>query len=130
MYYVRWFGIMVLLADIATAKPVSEDLAQPSSPPEQAETCRLGTLSKNHTLGMPGCPDEVKALVDRAINCQHWVGEEPYDDARGHEIETAIAELKCDTLSLDHDRMLKHYAHQRDVMDALQAADREYNIEF
>lgn len=93
--------------------------------------CRLGPLKyKQNAAKLIDCPSEAQLLIDRAINCQHWTGEDPYDEARGHEIETALTELKCDTLSLDHDRLLKKYRSERAVIEAIQGADREYNLEF
>lgn len=92
--------------------------------------CTLGEWKNDNTVAMPGCPDEVKDLVARAINCQHWTGEEPYDAARGHEIETAIKELRCEKLSQEHDAIMKKYADQPDVTGALEDADREYSLEF
>lgn len=103
------------------------------SPDEKGakKTCQLGAFKyKENSAKLIGCPAEVQALIDRALMCQHWTGEEPYDEARGHEIETAITELKCDVLSLEHDRLLKKYKDQHDVRRTLQEADREYNLEF
>lgn len=93
--------------------------------------CRLGSLkTKESTAKLIDCPADIQPLIDRAFGCQHWTGEEPYDTARAHEIETAIAELKCDTLSLEHDALMKKYAGRPDVRSALEAADREYSLEF
>ena len=93
--------------------------------------CRLGALKyKQNTAKLIDCPAEAQLLIDRAFSCQHWTGEDPYDEARAHEIDTALTELKCDTLSLDHDRLLKKYAKRPDVTGTLEAADREYNLEF
>lgn len=89
-----------------------------------------GVVDKDTKSHMPNCPNDARDLVDRALNCQHWTGEEPYDEARGHEIETALTELKCDVLSLDYDHLLRKYAKRRDVLATLEAADREYSLEF
>lgn len=95
------------------------------------EECRLGALkAKQNTARVIDCPAEIQPLIDRAFGCQHWTGEEPYDNARAHEIDTAITELKCDTLSLDYDAALKKYADRPDVTGALETADREYSLEF
>lgn len=95
------------------------------------KTCRLGAFKyKTNAATLVDCPADVQALIDRALGCQHWTGEEPYDEARGHEIETALTELKCDVLSLDYDELLKKYAQRTDVLATLQAADREYSLEF
>lgn len=110
----------LLLVSAAHAAPVAEEAA----------ICHLGEFQNDNTVDMPGCPADVKDLIDRAINCQHWTGEEPYDTARAHEIDTAIAELKCDDVSNDYDRLQKKYAKRLDVMQTMELADREFSIEF
>lgn len=124
----RTLAAAVLLVASATAAWAFSPYRPVPDTPEAG--CSLGELRADNTAEMPNCPADAKELVGRAINCQHWTGEEPYDEARSHEIETAIAELQCDKLSLQHDALLKKYAKDRDVMGALQDADREYNLEF
>lgn len=127
----RAAAVTLLMLAAASAHALSPYRPVPDAP---AETCRLGewtgVAAKDEKEHMPGCPQEARDLVDRALGCQHWTGEEPYDAARGHEIETAINELQCDKLSLQHDAILKKYAKDPNVTAALEAADREYNIEF
>lgn len=98
----------------------------------QAEKpCRLAPFkAKESSAELLDCPADVQPLIDRVLGCQHWVGEEPSTLARAHEIETAMAELKCDRLSLEYDAMLKKYAKRPDVRSALEAADLEYSLEF
>lgn len=36
-------------------------------------------------------PADVQALVERQETCEHFAGEEPYDDARRRELASAIA---------------------------------------
>lgn len=42
---------------------------------------------------------EISELVERAEGCGHFAGEEPYDDARRAQIEAAVADLRCSSLS-------------------------------
>ncbi|MDV3515093.1 hypothetical protein [Stenotrophomonas sp. C1657] len=42
-----------------------------------------------------GMPADVQAFIARENSCQHFAGEEPYDDARRRELEAAIARF-CD----------------------------------
>ncbi len=126
--------LSIALAVIGAAT-VAHALSPHRPVPEAPEaSCRLGewtgVVAKDEKEHMPGCPQEARDLVDRALSCQHWTGEEPYDVARGHEIESAINELQCDTLSLQHDAILKKYGKDRNVVATLEAADREYSLEF
>jgi len=45
--------------------------------------------------------DAVTRFVERAEMCEHWMGEEPYDDARQAEIERNIGDLRCATVRRD-----------------------------
>ena len=43
----------------------------------------------------------VSRFVERAEMCEHWAGEEPYDDARRAEIERNLRDLRCTTITRD-----------------------------
>ena len=45
--------------------------------------------------------DAVMQFVERAEMCEHWAGEEPYDDARRAEIDRNLNELRCTTIRRD-----------------------------
>ena len=57
-------------------------------------------------------------MVDRLVGCAHWAGEEP-DAQREKQIRKALKELKCDRLDRDYQAMMKLYAKQPKVLDAL-----------
>lgn len=57
-------------------------------------------------------PAEVLDFVSRSANCQHWGGEEPYDEDRRAEIEAAMIEQRCDALTADGTRLATTYADQ------------------
>ena len=40
-------------------------------------------------------------FVERAEMCNHWAGEEPYDDARRAEIDRNLNDLRCTTITRD-----------------------------
>lgn len=46
-------------------------------------------------------PADVREFIDRRANCNHWFGEEPYDQERRAEILAALNELRCMTLDID-----------------------------
>ena len=58
-------------------------------------------------LAVTGCAtvsysdDAVARFVERAEMCAHWAGEEPYDDARRAEIDRALNDLRCTTITRD-----------------------------
>ena len=45
--------------------------------------------------------DAVTRFVERAQMCEHWMGEEPYDDARRAEIDRNLGDLRCTTVRRD-----------------------------
>ena len=45
--------------------------------------------------------DAVARFVERAQMCEHWMGEEPYDDARRKEIDRNLTDLRCMTIRRD-----------------------------
>ena len=45
--------------------------------------------------------DAVARFVERAQMCEHWMGEEPYDDARRAEINRNLNDLRCTTIRRD-----------------------------
>ena len=58
------------------------------------------------TVLLTGCAttfseDAVTRFVERAQDCEHWMGEEPYDDARRTEIDRNQRELRCTTVRRD-----------------------------
>lgn len=64
-------------------------------------------------------PIEVLDFVGRWSMCAHWGGEEPYDAERRAEIETAAADLRCDTLEADATRLKAQYADDRATLALL-----------
>ncbi len=55
-------------------------------------------------------PIEVLDFVGRTAMCRHWGGEEAYDAERRAQIETAVRELRCETLPADGARLETRYA--------------------
>lgn len=58
-------------------------------------------------IALSGCAstsysdDAVTRFVERAAMCEHWMGEEPYDDARRAEIDRNLGDLRCTTIRRD-----------------------------
>ena len=59
------------------------------------------------TVALSGCASTsfsdgaVTRFVERAEMCEHWAGEEPYDDARRAEIDRNLTDLRCTTIRRD-----------------------------
>ncbi|WP_260599974.1 hypothetical protein [Sphingomonas endolithica] len=70
-------------------------------------------------------PAEVKTLIERRAQCEHWAGEEPYDAARAAAIDAALRRLRCATSEADEARLRRRYARQRVVLAALDAGREE-----
>ena len=58
-------------------------------------------------MALSGCADPtwsddaVTRFLERAEMCEHWMGEEPYDDARRAEIDRNLGDLRCTTIRRD-----------------------------
>lgn len=53
-------------------------------------------------------PADVQAFIARENSCQHFAGEEPYDDARRRELEAAIARFCDDREKIFADLVARH----------------------
>jgi hypothetical protein len=65
-------------------------------------------------------PKDVTALLKRMDECEHWGGEEPYDDARKQEITEAVGRLKCDDVAKDRAKILKKYKKKPKIVDKIE----------
>ena len=69
-----------------------------------------------------GLPSEAAGLIYRIVDCNHWGGEEPYDDARKTDIEAAMSRLRCNDLERDVAIARQRYATSPEVLDAIDKA--------
>ena len=67
-------------------------------------------------------PADVVALVTRKLDCYHFGGEEPYDDARRAEILRNVTRLKCAAVDADETSLRKKYAQVPPALKTLDAA--------
>jgi hypothetical protein len=67
-------------------------------------------------------PKDAAAVVKRRLECDHWAGEEPYDNARAREIARAIRRNKCSSLATDEAATLKRYPNNPKVVKAVNDA--------
>jgi hypothetical protein len=69
-----------------------------------------------------GTPADVVDLVERYGGCNHWGGEEGYDEERRKQIEAGAARLRCDRLDADQRKLRKKYAHKARILRVINAA--------
>jgi hypothetical protein len=60
--------------------------------------------------------------VARQQQCQHWMGEEPYDADRGAQINAMIARLRCDTVDGEEEPLRAEHAGDATVIALLDRA--------
>lgn len=70
-------------------------------------------------------PPPVQAFLDRYEQCEHWAGEEGYDEARRKEIEAAFDKLRCETIDLEKRKLEQRYKSNPSVLEALQNVDAQ-----
>lgn len=71
-------------------------------------------------------PQDVKDLIAKMEECNHWAGEEPYDKARADEIAKKMTELKCDTLDSEKAAAKEKYKGNRQVISAIKKAETDF----
>jgi hypothetical protein len=83
--------------------------------------CSLPTLSLDRGW-REGTPADVVDLVERYGGCNHWGGEEAYNEERRKEIEDGARRLGCDRLDADQRKLRKKYAQKPRVLRVINAA--------
>lgn len=73
----------------------------------------------------PRLPADAQAYVTRRRGCNHWGGEDAYDEARGREIAAAAKALRCDAVDADEARLRRRYGKDPAVLKAFDRADGE-----
>jgi hypothetical protein len=86
----------------------------PPAPPSHHATAPHGDAAP------AAMPAEVERLVERWEMCQHWAGEEPYDQARRAELEAGVA-ASCPGNDETRARLEAKYADRADVIAKLRA---------
>ena len=67
-----------------------------------------------------GMPADVQAFIVRYEDCQHWLGEPDFDEARRHEIARVVAGI-CPGIDAAGERLRGRYAGNPMVLDRLSA---------
>lgn len=69
-----------------------------------------------------GMATDVSDFIRRAMICNHWAGEEPYDDDRRAQINAAISALRCRELDSDQKSLRSRYAGNKPVLNRISQA--------
>jgi hypothetical protein len=89
-----------------------------------ATSLLVASATANATPARP-FPPAVAAFLDRSEQCDHWAGEEPYDEARRKEIDAAFDRLHCETIPAERQRLQQRYKKDAAVMNALNESDEQ-----
>ena len=82
-----------------------------------------GTMT--NASAAPALPADVQSWLSRFEQCEHWAGEEPYDEARGKEIDAAFDKLNCKNISADAQKLEQRYKNNAAVIKAIHDASEE-----
>ena len=77
------------------------------------------TPYEQQMTGLRSLPAEVRAFIDRRASCNHWSGEDGYDEQRKAEIQSAVNKLRCIDLDKDEAALKRRYAGDRTVLNGL-----------
>ena len=64
-------------------------------------------------------PTDVADFVERRAGCNHFLGEEPYDEERAAELNRAIRELRCSGLDREERDLRRAYRLNPEVLRLL-----------
>jgi len=84
----------------------------------QSDVAKLPEV-RELTTGRPG---DVVSFIERAVECTHWSGEDPYDAERAAFIKKAEARARCQDLDRDEQELRVRYRNDRGVLDAIDRA--------
>ena len=71
-----------------------------------------------------GQPEDVVALIERIVECNHWGGEEPYDKERTEWIKKAVERARCGSLNSEEQTMERKYIGNKKVLEAIKKATK------
>ena len=95
----------------AAAPALTEPAAAPAPEPQAVDEDPplLAGLRKD-------MPADVSDFIRRAVTCNHWAGEEPYNEERRAQMAEAVASLRCRELDTDQRALAKQYDGNAEVL--------------
>ena len=64
-------------------------------------------------------PKAVAAFIQRRADCDHFLGEEPYDKQRAADLARTVRELRCDGLDLDERKLRRTFKNKAQILKLL-----------
>jgi hypothetical protein len=108
--------------------PKPEPDAQPAPPEPTAPPTAESQWVTEDPPALAGLrkdmPADVSDFIRRAVVCNHWAGEEPYDDDRRAQINAAVSSLRCRELDADQATLRKQYAGQNEILRRINQSRR------
>ena len=95
----------------AAAPALTEPEASPAPEPQAVDEDPplLAGLRKD-------MPADVSDFIRRAVTCNHWAGEEPYNEERRAQMAEAVASLRCRELDTAQRALAKQYDGNPEVL--------------
>ena len=98
-------------------------LATPAMPALQASAPQAASDDPPPLAALrKGMPPDASDFIRRAVVCNHWAGEEPYDEDRRAQINEAVHSLRCRALDADQAVLSRKYAGRAEVLGRLKRA--------
>ena len=122
------FAFLPLLAGCHQPPPANSpaDMAVATSSASASAVVAVAAAYERDASSVEAMPAEVQAFIEARDECDHWRGEEPYDDDRAREITNAINNT-CNGSDRKLAGLRQKYQDQPHIMQAL--ADYEDKIE-
>jgi hypothetical protein len=106
--------------------PKPEPDAQPAPPEPTAPPTAESQWVTEDPPALAGLrkdmPTDVSDFIRRAVVCNHWAGEEPYDEDRRAQINAAVQTLRCRALDADQAALRAKHAGHAEVLGRLKRA--------
>ena len=113
--------VAVLLLTGCERTPVTDSVASPVPAPESVavddDPPALAALRRD-------MPADVSDFIRRAVICNHWAGEEPYDEDRRAQIAAAVGSLRCRALDADQAALRGKYAGNAEALRRIDQSRR------
>lgn len=95
-----------------------------------ASACEMGKGTVTGVPSFPECPNDIKALLTRAIGCQHFGGEIGGDGSeRDQQVNAQMEKMSCDTVARDVSSLKKTYRTDSNVLKAIKETYQAYGLE-
>jgi hypothetical protein len=85
---------------------------------------QTATPSDSLSRRVESAPHGVASFIKRRANCNHFLGEEPYDRDRARELERTIVELRCSRIDDEERNLARTYKKQQVIIQLLKDTEK------